>query len=323
MIIVHKSYKDLFRIDNILIAWNRFRRGKSNKKDVVFFERHLEDNIFLLHKNLINNEYHHSSYTYFQIFDNKKRDINKAKVKDRIIHQIVYNYLYDIFNPLFISDSYSSRLGKGQYKALLVMKYFIKLSGPDCFVLKCDIKKYFDNIDHKILISFIEKEIKDEKLLKIIEDIIKSFHSKNGENKGIPLGNITSQIFANIYLDSLDKYIKKELKCRFYVRYNDDFVIISKNKKFLENLRNKIISFVLKNLKLEIPLEKTCIRKINWGVDFLGFTILPEAVLLRNKTKQKIYERVNISNINSYLGILKHCNSYNLRKKIVSLDKLS
>lgn len=286
---------------------------------------HLEDNIFNLFNDLKDYKYEHSLYEYFQIFDNKKRDIYKAKVRDRVVHQIIYDYLFNIFNKVFINDSYSSRINKGQYKAIESFRYFIKLStykNKQCFVLKCDVKKYFDNIDHDILLGLIKEKVSDIKILDIIEKIIFSYNSKSGLDKGIPLGNITSQIFANIYLDVLDKYIKNELKCRFYIRYNDDFVIISNNKYFLEKIKDKIILFMKEKLILEIPINKTEIRKIKNGIDFIGFTILSSAILLRNKTKDKIYTRISNKNIISYMGILKHCNSYNLKRKILSVDKL-
>jgi len=228
-----------------------------------------------------------------------------------------------LFEPEFISDSYSSRLNKGQYKAIGAFRYFIKLASGDgnqCFVLKCDIRKYFDSIDQKILIGLIKQKIFCEKTCLIIREIISSYiFSKSG--KGIPLGNITSQIFANIYLNSLDNYLKKELKCRFYVRYNDDFVIVSGSIKKLEEIRDKAVIFVKEKLLLEIPIEKTSIRKVAWGIDFLGFTILPKAILLRDKTKQKMYQNISLKNNHSYFGILKHCNSYNLKRKILSMDK--
>jgi retron-type reverse transcriptase len=322
-IIVHKNYDELFSLDNIFAAWRKFRRGKAGKKDVMNFELHLEDNIFSLYEDLEKCNYKHSSYKHFQIFDNKKRDIYKAEVRDRVVHQIMYDYLLSLFEPEFISDSYSSRLGKGQYKAIGAFRYFIKLSesdGKQSFVLKCDIKKYFDSVDQKILIDLIEQKIICEKTRKIIREIICSYIFSN-PGKGIPLGNITSQIFANIYLNSLDNYLKRELKCRFYVRYNDDFVIVSEFVKKLEEIRCKAIIFVKEKLLLEIPIEKTSIRKVAWGIDFLGFTILPKAILLRNKTKQKMYKNISLKNLHSYFGILKHCNSYNLRRKILSMEK--
>jgi len=306
-------------------AWKIFRRGKTAKNDVMDFEMNLEDNIFSLCEEVKNNAYRHSSYTHFQIFDNKKRDIYKAEVKDRIIHQIIYDYLLSLFNPSFIADSYASRIYKGQYKAIDTFRYFIKLVGNshyEYYVLKCDVRKYFDNVDHEVLFNMIKEKVSCERILEIIQEIISSFHSGDIMQKGIPLGNITSQIFANIYLNTLDQYVKKELRCRFYVRYNDDIVIVFHNNKDIENVRDKVISFVKEKLYLEIPLNKTSIRKISWGVDFLGFTILPEAVLLRDKTKHKIYSNINIKNANSYLSILGHCNSHNLKAKILSMGKL-
>lgn len=288
------------------------------------FEMHLEDNLFGLYNDLQNFTYKHSSYEHFQIFDNKKRNIYKVEVRDRVIHQIIYDYLLLLFESEFISDSYASRINKGQYKAINAFCYFIKLACDNrksCFVLKCDVRKYFDSIDQKVLLGLIEEKITCEKTIDIIKEIISSYIF-SGQGKGVPLGNITSQIFANIYLNILDKYVKKELKCRFYIRYNDDFVIFSECPEKLEEIRNKIILFIKDKLLLDIPLEKTSIRKIDWGIDFLGFIILPKAILLRNKTKNKMYENISLKNIHSYFGILEHCNSYNLKKKILSMEKV-
>ena len=325
MNVVHKNYDELFNLNNIFEAWKKFRRGKAGKNDVMDFELHLEDNLFCLYEDLHNGVYKHSSYKYFQIFDNKKRDIYKAEVRDRVVHQIIYDYLLSLFEPEFIPDSYASRIDKGQYKAINTFRYFIKLTHNNyksCFVLKCDVRKYFNSIDQNVLLNLIKEKIVCEKTFTIIREIISSYVF--GEpGKGVPLGNITSQIFANIYLNTLDKYVKKELRCRFYVRYNDDFVIVSESSLELGKIRNKIILFVKERLLLDIPLEKTSLKKIDWGIDFLGFTILPKAVMLRNKTKNKMYSNINLQNANSYLGILKHCNSYNLKRKLLSMDRLS
>lgn len=324
-IIVHKDYFELFSLNNVFDAWRKFRRGKTGKADVMDFEMHLEDNLFGLYNDLQNFAYKHSSYKHFQVFDNKKRDIYKAEVRDRVIHQIVYDYLLFLFEPEFISDSYASRINKGQYKAVDAFKYFLKLAESDhkpCFVLKCDVRKYFDSIDQKVLLDLVKEKISCENTLAVIKEIMESFNF-SAPGKGVPLGNITSQIFANIYLNKLDEYVKKELKCRFYVRYNDDFVIVYDSKEWLEEIRVKIICFVKDRLLLDIPLEKTSIRKIGWGVDFLGFTILPKAVLLRNKTKNKMFVNMNSNNVHSYFGILKHCNSYNLKRKLLAMEKLN
>lgn len=324
-IIVHKNYDELFSLNNIFNAWEKFRRGKSSKADVMGFELHLEDNLFGLYEDLLTNNYKHSSYKHFQVFDNKKRDIYKAEVPDRVVHQIIYDYLLSLFEPEFISDSYASRIGKGQYKAISTFRYFIKLAQSNSkpiFTLKCDVRKYFESIDQGILLGLIREKIPCERTFAIIKEIIFSYVFF-APGKGVPLGNITSQISANVYLNVLDNYVKKELKCRFYVRYNDDVVIVSESAEKLAEIRNKMILYAKVKLLLEIPLEKTSIRKIDWGVDFLGFTILPKAVLLRNKTKNKMYSNINLQNTHSYLGILKHCDSYNLKRKILAMEKLN
>lgn len=301
-------------------AWQKYKSGKTRKYDVMFFERHLEDNLFNLYDSLRFNTYQHSAYTHFQVFDSKKRDIHKAEVRDRLVHQIIFDYLEEIFEPLFIADSYSSRKQKGSHRAIQTFRYFSKLlqtKRGQVFVFKCDIRKYFNNVKQDILLKIIKGKVVDERIFEIIQVVVSSFKEEN--HIGMPLGNITSQIFANIYLDKLDQFVKKELGARYYIRYNDDFVIMNNSKLVLEKYLPKIREFLDKKLKLEVPAEKTSIRKIEWGVDFLGYIILPNAILLRPKTKQKIFERLTEENIYSYLGLLKYCNSYTLKQKIISI----
>ena len=289
------------------------------------FELHLEDNLFKLYESLHTGSYSHLPYKYFQIFDNKKRDIYKAEVRDRIVHQIIYEYLLVLFELDFIADSYASRVNKGQYKAIDAFRYFTRLirsSRQSCFVLKCDVRKYFDSVDQILLIKIINEKVTCEPTRIVINDIISSHCSSVGVGKGIPLGNVTSQVFANIYLNVLDQYVKKDLGCRFYVRYNDDFVVMSESREKLEKIRGQIIAFIKEKLLLNIPMEKTSLRKLEWGIDFLGFTILPNAVLLRDKTKSKIYSNINLENRHSYFGILERCNSHHLKKKILAMARL-
>lgn len=313
-------FDDLFSINNIFEAWKTFKLGKTRKRDVVIFEYNLENNIFSLHEDIVNFRYEHGKYKHFQVFDNKKRDIYKAEVRDRIVHQIIYEYLVDLYEPSFIRDSYSSRKYKGHHRAIKTLKYFIKLSSRDkgCFVLKCDVKKYFDNIDHFILLETIKLMVVCPKMLDTITKIVYSFTPIAKTCKGVPLGNITSQIFANIYLHGLDIYIKKTLGYRFYIRYNDDFIIVGRDFSRLEKTRLEIINFTYNNFKLDIPIEKTSIRKSKWGIDFLGYIILPDSVLLRDKTKARMFFKLNQTNVDSYFGILKHCNSNGLKQKVIA-----
>ena len=337
-----KIYQDLFKnivsIENLLEAWNKFKKGKGEKIDVQSFEFHLEDNLFRLQRDLIHKKYQHSSYIGFYIRDPKVRRIHKAKVQDRVVHHALFRCLSPIFEPTFISRSFSARIKKGTHKAVkeleIIMRKIEQTHGC-CFVLKCDIRKFFDSLDHEILLNIISKRIKDPDALRLTRIIIKSFSSgfnKNGKSKGLPLGNLTSQLFANIYLNELDQFIKHKLKIKYYIRYTDDFIIAHQNKNYLLIIKEEISIFLKTMLKLSLHHRKIQIRKYKQGVDFLGYVTLPKARILRTKTKRRIFrklkqrvqqfkndeieEKTLIQCFNSYLGVLSHANTYGLKQKI-------
>lgn len=333
-----ESYSELISLENIFRAWKKFSLGKTGKEDVIRFWNNLEDNIFELHNKLKIQKYKHGSYVSFIIRDPKKRIIHKAGIEDRIIHQIIFDFLRPIFEKRFIFDSYSSRIGKGNHKAVKRLNLFCQRASynntQSCWVLKCDIYKFFDNINHQILFSMIKKGVGNIKILKVIKEILDSFKSMPG--KGLPLGNITSQLFANIYLHELDYFIKNKLRIKHYIRFNDDFVIIHKNKKFLEATALEIQKFLKKDLKLNLPDDKIQLRNLSWGIDFLGYIILPNGVLIRTNTRKRLLKNINkrIDNynkglisfnklaqtVNSYLGVLKHCSSFKLRQEILNFN---
>lgn len=297
------------------------------------FEFNLEDNIFSLYNELKSKTYQHSNYTSFYVKDPKLRKIHKAVVKDRVLHHAIFRVFYPIFDKSFVYDSYSCRNNKGAHKAINRLNKFAKKASKNhtktCYVLKCDVKKFFDSIDQKILLNFIKNKIKDPDALWLLEKIIKSFSVQ--PCKGIPLGNITSQLFANIYLNEFDQFVKHKLKEKYYIRYCDDFVILSENKNYLENLISVLSSFLKNDLKLILHSDKTKIRKFNQGIDFLGYVSFQHYKILRTKTKKRILnkakESCKIESLNSYLGILKHCNSFKLKldllKTYFSIDKIN
>ncbi len=198
-------------------------------------------------------------------------------------------------------------------------------------LVRFDIKKFFDSIDHDILFSFIERQVKDEKILKLIKDVLTSYNVSLG--KGLPLGNLTSQLFANIYLNELDYHVKHVLKIKNYIRFNDDFVIISEDKNLLQDFLVKIKEFLGVRLKLSLPDNKTSIRKFKWGIDFLGYIALPGGFLPRQKTKKRMFRKIeertveHLKNkisfnkrnqtINSYLGMIKNCNAFKLNQAVL------
>lgn len=303
--------------------------------DVQQFEFNLEDNLFQLHRELQDKTYRHFHYTAFNVCDPKLRRIHKANIKDRVLHHAIFRILYPIFDKNFIFDSYSCRIEKGTHKAVYRLETFsIKSSRNNfgnIFALKCDIKKFFDSIDQRILLELIKNKIQDENAIWLIEVIVNSFP------KGIPLGNVTSQLFANIYLNELDQFAKHHLKEKYYLRYCDDFIILSESKNHLENLIGKLDSFLQSQLKLNLHPNKIIIRKYRQGIDFLGYVVLPHHRVLRTKTKRRIFKKIKNKKLDreegtiseeslnqslqSYLGVLKHCCSKNIEEKISEIMK--
>ncbi len=314
----------------MFLAWREFRRGKRNKPDVQEFEFNLEDNLFGLHLELIGGAWRHSHYTAFNVCDPKLRRIHKACVRDRVLHQAVFRILYPIFDKSFIFDSYSCRLKRGTHRAVNKLEKFCRQlsrnNNRNIFALKCDIKKFFDSVDQNILLRLIKKRITDENTVWLIEKIIKSFAD------GLPLGNVTSQLFANIYLDELDQFIKHKLKVKYYLRYCDDFIILDKDSNFLIELTRQINVFLADKLKLSLHFDKIIIRKYHQGIDFLGYVSLPHYRVLRTKTKRRMLSKIRSKysdlqldlisqksfnqSLQSYFGALKHCYGYKIRKEI-------
>ena len=322
----HK-FEDIVSIENLLEAWKEFVKGKRFKKDVSEFSLNLMDNIFSLNQCLLNYTYKHGSYQAFKINDPKPRDIHKASVRDRLLHHAVYKKFYPFFDRIFISDSFSCRLNKGTHKALNRFCLFANMVSKNntkiCWILKCDIKKFFANIDHEILINILTKYIEDKNILWLLSQVIDSFNTKDKIDTGLPLGNLTSQLFVNIYMNEFDQFMKHKLKVKYYIRYADDFVIFSENRNELENLLPKINKFLNKNLKLNLHDDKIFIKTLTSGIDFLGWIHFSNYRILRTSTKRRVIKRIKENptkeTTNSYLGLLKHGNVYKLRQKILNI----
>lgn len=356
----HK-FEDIIKLENLLAAWQEFLRGKRNRKDVQEFSTNLMDNIFSLHYDLLYQTYKHGGYEAFKINDPKPRDIHKASVRDRLLHHAVYRILYPFFAKTFIADSYSCQIGKGTHKAINRFRQFARKVSKNntrtCYVLKGDIKKFFASIDHNILLETLNEYIPDKNIIWLLEKIIGSFSSAR-KGIGLPLGNLTSQLFVNIYMNRFDQFVKHKIKdnqfakiispeppltplCLSlgalaerekgggtrYIRYADDFVIFSENKKWLEDIVPAIAKFLREELKLELHPDKLFIKTIASGVDFLGWVNFPDHRILRTKTKKRVIKRIlkngNQEIISSYLGLLKHGNAKKIRSKISKTNALS
>ncbi len=318
------SYNDIISLDNILEAWKEFKKGKKSREDVQIFERNFMSNILLLHNDLVTKTYTHSSYFAFNISDPKPRNIHKASVRDRLLHHAIYRKLYPFFDKTFVASSHSCRDNKGTHKAMERFKYFSqkvsKNNTKTCWVLKCDIRKFFASIDQKILLHILDKYIEDKDILSLLTIIVESFHSTE-VGKGLPLGNLTSQLFVNIYMNEFDQFMKHKLKARYYIRYADDFVILSDDKGWLKDILVEIDDYLSTTLGLSLHPNKVFIETLTSGVDFLGWVHFPKYRVLRTATKRKMFTRLNENNLISYQGLLSHGNAYDLREKLGEIKK--
>lgn len=321
------NYQYIISVDNLLSAWQEFLRGKRSRKDVQEFELRLMDNILSLHTDLSNKTYKHSRYHAFNISDPKPRNIHKASVRDRLLHHAIYRILYPFFDKKFITDSYSCRLKKGTHKALNRFREFVykesKNNTRTVWVLKCDIKKFFASIDQAVLVDIFNKYILNNNIRWLILQIISSFSSTQ-KGKGLPLGNLTSQLLVNIYMNEFDQFVKHKLKAKYYIRYADDFVFLSHDRIWLENILPEIKNFLEHKLKLQLHPDKVFIKTVASGVDFLGWIHFLDHLVIRTVTKRRIFSNIKVKNghnnvIQSYLGLLSYGNEKMLSALLVNL----
>lgn len=309
-------------------------------------ELHLEQQLFSLHDRLIDGSYTHEPYTDFYVCDPKRRHIHKATACDRVLHQAVFRVLYRIFDRYFIYDSYSSRVNKGTHIGVHRLQTVIRKETNNWkhtkYVLKCDIRKFFDSIDHNILMKLLQRRITDPRVIHLLQIFFDSFHTTPARTSppllnqevinttGIPLGNVTSQLFANIYMNELDQYVKHILKRKNYFRYCDDFVILGDSVLDLLVVLDNVKKFLITELSLQLHPNKIEIRKTSQGIDFLGYVILPYVIIIRPKTRQRIIRKVTQARsdfdngviscekfeatIQSYLGVVSHSSDRKLER---------
>lgn len=316
-----KKFEDIASTENLLAAWEEFLPGKRSKRDVQAFQLRLMDNILALHGDLANGSYRHGNYHAFNISDPKPRSIHKASVRDRLLHHAIYRELYPFFDRTFIADSFSCRNHKGTHAAMDRFRKFGRMVGKNhtrtCWVLKCDIKKFFANIDHAVLTEILNQHIPDRKILALFKNIIGSF-SSGLLGKGLPLGNLTSQLLVNIYMNEFDQFVKHRLRAKHYIRYADDFVVLSADRKWLETILAEMKDFLAGRLMLQVHPGKVFIKTLASGVDFLGWIHFPDHRVLRTATKRRMMRKLSVITkpeaIASYRGVLHHGNAWKMKK---------
>lgn len=303
-----KRAKSLFEqitaYENIRLAWLKARKGKLKKPVIQKFALNVNENLLQVQKNLKSNPPVLSQYVQFKIFDPKERIISVVPFTDRVMHHAIMNVLEEVFERQFIFHTYACRKNKGTHRAV---KYAFSKAKTSKYFLKLDVKKYFDNINHAVLKNQLERIIKDKDCLNLLFSIIDSY-GLSGKGKGLPIGNLTSQFFANFYLSVLDHFVLENLKAKGYVRYMDDIVIFADSKEELKSNFFEIENFCQEKLKLQ--LKPLVIGLCKNGVSFLGFLINDKVVKLAHKTLKRKKHKQALINHEFLLGLIneeKYC----------------
>ena len=291
-------FEQVISVENLIRAWERFRRGKFTKRAVAQFSMHAEDHLFALHAELRSSTYVHGPYEQFIVHDPKRRWISKASVRDRIVHQAIVQGIEPVFERTFIFDSYSSRVGKGTHACRERMAKFLRQASANnrrnVWVLQCDIRRFFDSIQHDVLLALLAERIQDPQCLALLDMVVRSFASAVGSGRGLPLGNVTSQLFGNAYLNGLDHLMKDRLRMRWYVRFCDDFVIIHRDHAVLEDALPRIRTFLVDERSLELHPRKVTIRKYSYGIDCVGQVLRPRVRTLRYVTVRRAFRIIRL-----------------------------
>lgn len=365
--------------EDLFAAYYDARKNKRNTINALAFELKYESKLYKLFEDIEERKYEIAPSICFINFDPVQREIFAADFRDRVVHHLVFNYINIIFDKTFINDSYSCRKNRGTHYGIKRIRRFISQCSEnytkDCYIMKLDIEGYFMRMDRDILYDKVIKVLKENssnllceyELIKyLIQKIIFNDPTTNCKikgkksdweglpeskslfcaeaNKGLPIGNLTSQLFGNIYLNDFDHFVKNDLKIKYYGRYVDDFVLIHPDKSYLLECREKIRKHLKSKLTLTLHPKKFYLQHYKKGVQFVGTYIKPFRIYVGKRCKANFYKKVKVwnerfeklkikpslhekmlfrANINSYLGLMKHYNTYKLRKKIISSSQAS
>jgi len=351
--------KGEYLFEELLRAYYECRKRKRCKNSSLDFEYKLEENLLKLYSDLKSDRYVLGACICFIVLEPKPREIWASLFRDRIVHHFIYNTISERFYAKFVKDTYSCIPKRGNLLGSnMLAEYAQRITADytrDAYYIKCDIKNFFVSINLDILYGLLIKYVPEKWLQKLLYQVIYNSYSDNcirqsppwkfdliptekslwnaAPNKGLPIGNLTSQFFSNVYLNELDQYIKHHWHCKYYCRYVDDFIILDRDPAKLNAIHKDLTRFLKEHLDLELHRDKRSLNKISRGMDFVGFNIKPNRMYLRQKilkrlfgkirkykTSEDWYKEKNIrdftNSINSYLGMLRNTNGYNIRKKV-------
>ena len=284
-------FEQIISPENLYLAAHQAALGKRFRENIADWKYRLEPSIQRLHQQLKDETYRPGRYRMFRIYDPKERDICVAPFRDRVVHHAVHDLVEPFIDKTFIFDSYACRKGKGSHGAIDRAQSFLR---ANTFCFHGDIMKYFPSINHEILKRLIRMKIMEPQLLALVDHIVDSANNlyTSQESTGLPIGNLTSQFFANLYLNELDRFIKIELRHRYYIRYMDDFLVFSNERAVLEEMKEKIRNFLREGLKLKLHEQKSQIFACSRGITFLGFRLLRNKRRLASKNVRRVHRRI-------------------------------
>lgn len=346
---IGKLYKQNCTLVKLYEAYLCASKGKRYRSDVLAFRENLEANLISIRNDLLNHTYAVGPYREFYVNEPKRRLIMALSFRDRVVQWWVYNMLYPIFDPTFIHHSYACRRGYGQKASADNMQYWLRqvnALGGDWYYLKIDVAKYFYRVVHNTLLEILARKIKDPELLQLAAIFIKDNGKGFGlplnvglntterlHDRGMPIGNLTSQLFANVYLNELDQFCKHILKIRYYTRYMDDVIILGQNKQELREQLQAITDFLETHLQLQLN-DKTTIRPVSMGVQFVGLTIWATHRTIRKSTSLRVRRRLMLAakryrlgvisfekynaTLQSYLGLMKYASCHRFRTQLLA-----
>jgi RNA-directed DNA polymerase len=346
-----KTYKNLYpqigAWDNLYRAYRQARRGKRKRSSVAAFEWDLEGNLVRLQDELAAKTYCPGSYDSFYIHEPKRRLVSAAPFWDRVVHHALCNVIEPIFERRFIHDSYANRKGKGTHRALDRCQVFARRYG---YVLPCDVRQFFPSIDHTILRGILGRTLADADTMWLIDRILDSgvgvlssaydMHWFPGDDllaavrpRGLPIGNLTSQFWANVYLNGLDHFVKRELECPAYLRYVDDMLLFADDKSQLRRWQAEMVNH-LASLRLTLHDNRAHPRPVTEGIPFLGFIVYPthrrlkrrKGILFRRRLKQRLaaYQQGDITfeqldaSVQGWVNHVRHGDTWGLRRALLN-----
>lgn len=300
-------YEQCFSLDALFNAYKRGRNGKRKTMAVLRFERDLGANLSILHDELMSGKYKPAPYKHFMVMEPKPREISAPAFRDVVVQHAIYAVINPIFDRLFVSDSYGCRIGKGTHRASDKVQQNLRRSSSNDFVLQLDIRKFYYSINRDVLKRQIERRIKDKRLV----DLMMMFAKDDRSSVGVPIGNLLSQLYALIYLNPLDHFIKREMKAKRYVRYVDDFIVWCDSRQQALERRDAIIHFLRDELGLS--LSRWTISPVRRGVNFVGFRTWRKRRFVRKHSLFRFSRSLrsgNVSSLNSILGNAIRTSSY-------------